>query len=476
MKLKELPAPGPRAGLTEIEKMEEQELAELQIESHAVVSELLKTYTTSEACVGTFIRWVLPQWARFWSRFQADGTMCWEAFEQFVQWDCRWQGDCRRVFSIFDPESTGFICKHGVLQARRSWSNRLSLSTSTIENFRWKFACRWGTLGRGWRLALDTADTGHCPMQMFMRCCHSIGMNRSLKTLWRKLTKGDISRSIYLRDLDPELDKILKEFALRLVTINGNMRQGWCAICRAGGGHLHEEGFERACLGLGMDAKAGKMLFAVLDPRQRRYLTEYDDLGFLDIWNPGQLNHGSAAAALAVAAAMTENPGAKAAAGGPVSGSPNMTEIEEKILPNLGNFEFELMLTKDEYSEYLRRRRGARIRQSLQGAKSDPGAETRRKVPIGGNKPRPPSAPKPTGKAMMRSSSHPALSPGGYASQKEENNWHGLAPNSLGTGKEALPSLSKTNAQRAVSSLGHLLSTPSTTTSTGGYPATKERI
>jgi len=457
--IKELPPPEPRQGITALEKMCEQELAELQIESHSIVSELLKTSINAEQCIDAFMRWVHPQWGQFWSRFNSDGTLRWEAFEQFVQWECRWQGDCRRVFSLFDPESTGYICKAGVLKIRSKWYIHRDTGSCKIDGFKWKFANRWGTLGRGWRLALDTGDTGHCPERMFMRCCHSIGMNRNLKTLWRKLTKGDVSRCIYLRDLDPDLDQILKDFAFRLVTLHGNLRQGWCAICRAGGGHLHEDGFEVATEGLGMDATSSKLLYAVLDPHKRRYLTEYDSLEFLEIWNPG-LTGGSAAAAAAVAAHMEGSSGGKSTVG-LSGGSPAVTDLEEKVLPALGNFEFDLVLTKDEYSEYLRRRRGARIRESLQGTKNDPGAECRRKVPIGGNKPRPPQAPKP---ALKKSQSQPLLQQGTERVPPEGRDvWHGLAPTSLGTGKDSLSKTTTLKGKGQALSLGKLLSCPSTT-------------
>merc|ERR1719174_2527328 len=111
----------------------------------------------------------------------------------------------------------------------------------------------------------------------------------------------------------------------------------------------------------------------------------------------------------------------------PGSPPPNLGNMEVPQLPNLGTFEFELVLTRDEYSEYLRRRRGARIRAGLQGQRLDVGAETRRKPPIGGNKPRPPSAPPKLG---SRNASKKSLSdPNKFAGDL----WHTLAPNTLGS-------------------------------------------
>lgn len=460
--IKELPHPGPRAGLADIEKMCEQELAELQIESHSVVTELLKTSISKDEWIANFLRWVMPRWGGFWSRFNSDSTMSWEAFEQFVHWECRWQGDSRRVFSIFDPESKGLITKAGVLATRRKWDAQRDLyKGANVEAFKWKFANHWGSLGRGWRLALDTGDTGRCPELNFSRCCHALGWTRNLKTLWRKLTKGDVSRSIYLRDLDPELDKLLKDFAFRLVTRHGNLRQGFVSVCRTGGGHLHEEAFEVATAGLGIDAKSSKLLFSVLDPNKRRYLTEYDSLEFLEIWNPGTMV-GSVSAEIAAGMEGSTSRGQLEVSAMP-TGSPTASlAYDEKGPPILADFEFDLVMTKDEYSEYLRRRRGARIRQSLQGTKSDPGAECRRKVPIGGNKPRPPAAPKP---AFKKSHSQPLFMSSTDRGPPESRHdvWHGLAPNTLGTGKEALSKSARMPSSRNDNSLGNMLSCPATT-------------
>lgn len=433
--------------VSNIEKMDEQEFAELQIESQAVVGELLKAIQTPDKCIDAFIRWVLPQWPTFWGRFQADGTMSWKDFEQFVQWEERWQGDVRRVFSLFDPSSTGLITKPSVLEARRKWQNSKDLSFNSIENFKWQFAQRWGSLGRGWRLVLDTENSGHCPQLLFMRACHSTGMNRNLKALWRRLTKGDISRSLVLRDLDPELDKVLTTFAYKLVTLHTTLREGWCAVCRAGGGHLHESAFEAACEGFGIDNKGAKMLFAALDPTKRRYLTEYDKLDFLEIWNPG--NQLGAASAAAAAASLLEG----AAPGGNASkGSPD----DVPMMPNLGNFEFELVLSREEYAEYLKRRRGARIRAGLQGQKQDIGAKAQRKQ-LFTKKPRPPSAPPRLGSRSGSTGNLP------QTKSNQDNVWHTLAPNALGSGSQSLVRTGQSLSSSRGASLGRLLSCPATT-------------
>lgn len=137
LQITDLPDPAPRTTQSNIEKMDDQEFAELQIESQAVVGELLKKNMDSGKVIDAFIRWVLPQWNAFWARFMADGTMSWKAFEQFVQWEQRWQGDTRRVFSIFDPNGTGYISKPFVLEVRRKWQNEkdtASLNGSLIQS------------------------------------------------------------------------------------------------------------------------------------------------------------------------------------------------------------------------------------------------------------------------------------------------------------------------------------------------------
>jgi len=65
---------------------------------------------------------------------------------------------------------------------------------------------------------------------------------------------------------------------------------------------------------------------------------------------------------------------------------------------DLGAFEFRVVLTKDEYSDYLRRRRSLRVAAGLgqvknMAADNKVGTQKRRPQPPGGTKPRPPSAP-----------------------------------------------------------------------------------
>lgn len=368
------------------------EQTELRIESTAVVGELLQNFETPEKLMGNFMVWVLPQWREFWGRFQPDGTMSWEQFENFVHWEGHWSGDARRIFALFDRKHAGCISKTLVLDTRRKWEDAKDRGFMTIEDFRRKFADLWGTLGRGWRLALDQDDMGHCCQLHFMRVCHDIGMSRNLKTLWFKLTGGEVQRNICFRDLDPECDQIIKHFCLALSCRNGSIREGWCAICRAGGGHLHKRGFVRACSGLGIDTKEAKVLYDVLDPLKIRYLTEYDKLDFLSLWAPSP------------AAIKQGMPGQlkvkeMKVGGGAATALLGDEHIQDRTAGpdniNLGQFEFKVRLSKDEYSEYLRRRRGSRL--ATGGKKevtdSNAGTQRRRVEPPGGNKPRPPSAP-----------------------------------------------------------------------------------
>mmetsp|Transcript_10547 Transcript_10547/g.19410 ORF Transcript_10547/g.19410 Transcript_10547/m.19410 type:complete len:402 (+) Transcript_10547:2-1207(+) len=369
--------------------------------------------------MGDFILWVLPQWHEFWGRFQPDGTMSWEQFENFVHWEGHWSGDTRRIFALFDRKNVGYISKPIVLDTRRKWEYAKDRGFMTIEDFRRKFAELWGTLGRGWRLALDTNDMGHCCQLHFMRVCHDMGMSRNLKTLWFKLTAGEVQRNICFRDLDPECDQILKHFCLALSCRNGSIREGWCAICRAGGGHLHKRGFVRACSGLGIPAKEAKTLYAVLDPFKIRYLTEYDKLDFLSLWTPSPATVKQGMPGMLVIKELKSGGGAATALLGDEQGLDKNSQSDI----NLGQFEFKVRLSKDEYSEYLRRRRGSKLatggKKGVQDSKA--GTQRRRIEPPGGNKPRPPSAP-----PKMQSSKDAMQQQQSVGSNVEENRWAAL--------------------------------------------------
>lgn len=372
----------------------EVESTELRIESNAVVTELLHSYDTPEKMMGDFLVWVLPHWNVFWSRFSANGTMSWQHFENFVHWEGHWPGDSRRIFALLDRKNTGVIRKPDVLDTRRKWEYAKDAGYMTIEDFRNRFMDKWGTLGRGWRLALDVEDMGYCCQLKFMRACSELGMHRNLKTLWWKLTQGEVQRNICFRDLDPECDQILKYFSRALAVRHGSIREGWCAICRAGGGHLHQNGFVQACGGLGIPGKAAKILYAVLDPYKTRYLTEYDKLDFLELWTPtAQMAKQPLPERFALKEVKHERSAADA-----LLGNKEEERSSSKAENDLGAFEFRVVLTKDEYTDYLRRTRNLRVAAGFGQVKNlaaadKVGTQRRRLQPPGGTKPRPPSAP-----------------------------------------------------------------------------------
>lgn len=452
-----------RQAETNFESMAPDDRADWQIEANAVVSEVLKTYSTNDKVIDAFLRWVEVRWTDFWSRFQPDGKMSWREFEQFVEWENRWQGDVRRVFAILDPTSTGYVSKPFILETKRKWHLAKDAATSNIDDFKWKLSNHWGTLGRAWRLSLDPQDTGHCPQGHFIREVTSIGLTRNLKTIWTKLTRGEIQRSLVLRDLDPEIDKVLKDFVLGLVQRHGDLREGWCSVCRAGGGHLHEPGLISACSSLGIDAKSAKALFAVLDPKQKRYFTEYDKLDFLEIWNPGNqiggINNKAAAEAIAKQELDTKKTIDNLASR--IQSSLNLDPFDQGV-GKMGHFEFSITLTKDEYAEYLRRRRTARISAGLKGSIviQEVGTKKMKKPPLGGYKPRPPGAPVKLSKSKsgpITPRSNPSTPRSKHQVNDEVNLWRALAPKSLGSNNGS------TSRKDNASTLGKLLTYPLTT-------------
>jgi hypothetical protein len=270
-----------------------------------------------------------------------------------------------------------------------------------------------------------------------------------------KFTNGDFTRSIVLRDLDPDLDRYLREFVSALVQRHGNLRQGWSAMCRAGGGHLHETGLANVCAGMGIDATGAAMLFKVLDPTQRRYLTEYDKLDFLDIWNPGNVS-GPAHEAAALAIAKQQSEAQQSLSSLTARLTSSMGADNDSNLQKLGHFEFNITLTKEEYSEYLRRKRTARISAGLKSGgvpQHAVGVQRRKKSPPGGHKPRPPSAPTVRGRSEPPRSKTP---PRSQSKPEDMSTWHSMAPASRRTYGPSGPLPRKDRAP----TMGALLSTP----------------
>lgn len=198
---------------------------------------------------------------------------------------------------------------------------------------------------------MDPQHTGRCCQAEFVKLSKAIGFTGDLKSTWKELTRGEVMRTMTYEDLDPEGDKLLASFANTLAQRFPSLRDGWVWLLKhAGRSHrIGPQKFVRACGELGVpDAKA-KRVFALLDRStpSSQVLVE-EDLEFLSMWGPKAIapepKRGKAVATLAPwVAASPSTPKAVAAAVG-----------EESL-------EFVVVLTAEEYREYLRRREAAEV-------------------------------------------------------------------------------------------------------------------
>lgn len=276
----------------------------------------------------------LPLWAALWAHFRADGTMSWPEFEDIVRWQSHWHGDAHEVFKCLDDQGIDLITTRALLEARRRYEKALDFQITGRDGLIRILTGQYGSLIRAWRFLFDPEEQGWVCHTVFVRCCHSLGFRCNLKTTWAELTKGTIHRTISLQDLDPEADRILGIFASALVSRHSSLRAGWTGMIKGAGGRMEPSSFHAYATKLGLRAKDSRHLFDCLDKNGNGSITE-DDLHFLHSWDPSKSNKSKS---------QGESPGAGALS--PQSGN-------ELVAP----FEFTIVLSPAEYTEYLRRKR-----------------------------------------------------------------------------------------------------------------------
>lgn len=339
------------------------ELWELRLEAKQALEQLLHPSQDHEHLLDNFMRWILPRWDVFWARFHPDGTMAWREFEEFVRWTGKWHGDARKVFDLLDDDRQGCISTRACLEARRQFEGSKDLCHLGLDGLKRLLTGQFGTLARAWRCVLDPDETGRCCQATFLRECHAIGFRGSLKSTWAELTHGEVQRTICLRDLDAEGDRLLAKFAMALATEHGSLREGWHAIIRGGVGRLDVHEFTDTCRELGIGARDAKKLFTCLDPQAIGSLGE-DKYKFLTFWDPSEAGSFAHTATTAAATGLgkgemqskSQSP-PRRPGDGVVPRTAGVLGVDAPTQP----FEFVVVLTKEEYSEYLRRRRARRL-------------------------------------------------------------------------------------------------------------------
>jgi hypothetical protein len=172
---------------------------------------------------------------------------------------------------------------------KRWWQHYQDVGDLSLKKFRMRFQDHYGNLGKAWRLALDKDSTGRCCHKVFCRVCNSVGIVRHLQNVWTELTDGEITRNLTYRDFDPEGDVLIQQFVVSLTLHGGSLTKGWLQLINDHGGRVHRDNFIEQCEIWNIGIKPAKWLFSVLDPHGARFLTQYDELDFLALWDPGDL-------------------------------------------------------------------------------------------------------------------------------------------------------------------------------------------
>lgn len=299
------------------------------------LSALLRKRKNPDAFLQGFFRWLDPTWREFWSRFRPDGTMSWYEFEQFVHWESNWTGDTKLAFELMQEPGRTLITTYHVNAMRQQAIQRNDMGENKdVQDWRRRVLHYYGHLGRAWRLAFDTEDTGHCCFNHFCRACHAVGIHRHLKTVWEELTGGAVQRCIQFRDFDPEGDRILEVFATALTIKYGSVQEGWFQIIQGANGQCHKHDFVEACAGLHINPRWAKWLYSVLDLHNRKYLSRFMKPTFVSLWDHGDRvkEHGFTLQDL------------------------QKCPTSEGFFAEEEAFEFTIELTKEEHEDYMKRR------------------------------------------------------------------------------------------------------------------------
>lgn len=279
------------AAVVEEEQLQQtHQTARMHQEAHATLQHMFQQSAGEEQILLHFIRFVArdeEHWRMFWSKFRPDGTMTWTDFEKYIHWDQKWSGETVEAFALLEENRCGYITNGRCLQLKRWWQSSKDMLACNMQLFKKRLVDQYGSLGRAWRLAFDVDNTGRCCFAHFCSICHTLGIALQIKQTWARLTEGSCNRAIRYRDLDPDGDMVIQQFAMSLTSHGGTLLQGWRQIMVDIGGHMHRDAFIELCSTWGIGFHVAKWLFGVLDHRNTRYLTEHNDLEFLGRYDPG---------------------------------------------------------------------------------------------------------------------------------------------------------------------------------------------
>lgn len=333
-----------------------------------------------------FIRWLLVdgRWEYFERIFEHDGAVDYDGFEEFVRFQEKYNGDARKVFDFLADSDDSVLRYRTFLAMRRVYISTLDMKRMGLSGLKKQMMQSYGSLARAWRRVFDKEDTGRVCMANFVSACRSSGFHGDIRNAWLELADGSTVRHICLKDWDPEADMLLRTFCKVLVQRHKQLREGWCAILKHGfggkadGGHLSSQEFLDIVTGLGFSLRHAKIVLMAVDKDRDEVITMEEFL-FVQQFGQGleppkelserpdasrpprRQDHGTMTSR---ERKNNEEPNRWASA--PITDTPDKhnKDDEETIVqhtcsdkPPLDSNEFVVFMTKDEFNEYLRRRR-----------------------------------------------------------------------------------------------------------------------
>eukprot|EP00927_Polykrikos_kofoidii_P075173 TRINITY_DN71250_c0_g1_i1.p1 TRINITY_DN71250_c0_g1~~TRINITY_DN71250_c0_g1_i1.p1 ORF type:complete len:367 (-),score=55.59 TRINITY_DN71250_c0_g1_i1:17-1117(-) len=323
-----------------------------------------------EIMVANFMRWVEPRWNKFTCEFGPGGAIDLEKFEQFVRWDGRHTNETTRLFEIINGDGTGLIPLHVFAELRRRLEKNRDVKLDGVVGLKHVMTRRFGSLAQAWRRGYDPDDTGQCCMATFVKRSRENGFTGELRAIWVELTGGGGSdRVLRLHDWDPEVNLLLIGFCRILRKRYGSIKDGWLALLSQGYGYrgsLDVTEWEQITERLGFATRQSKLLFDALDKDQGKSITK-DELRFIVLFDEDAKKTPRQKRREPLSFRPNQRP---SSADRPREGWGNVrprtpvTAIEkaEKAAedeepPPPSEYEFVVIMTKNEYLEYLRRRR-----------------------------------------------------------------------------------------------------------------------
>lgn len=328
--------------------------------------------------VTRFWSWVEPRWRRIQECLHAKGLLVWEDFRS-VMHELGYRGNARILYDLINTDNDGQISQKELLEFERAVQRTFDLGACTLEAFQQLLAKRYGCCTRAFRTHFGGEEHGKIFWRHWCTGCTRVAYQGSCKHLWEQLDPQDRGY-IELRAVDPQAYMDLSEFAAALLGTYGTPEDAWrwCFdLCRSH--RVTQEAFDAICDELGFAGFNGKRrlsLFRCLDADDDGCITE-KDLHFLMHFKEEDGSSGGEVARKTRGGKGKGKSAALARTNTPQRGRrPNSRQRDKTpeqkprgiigtkeaagfaaLSPDGAPFVFEVVVTRDEYKEFLERKK-----------------------------------------------------------------------------------------------------------------------